>query len=176
MLAFFETLVKICFFRAKPQDLPSGRKWLMISAALIICATVIAGFGKETGNQIVLFALMQVSIYAAVIWLILKIKGVQERWPQTITALFGTSFLLQLAAVPFSANINLLENGEITLTNDLLFIFAISLWNLLIIAHILKNSIEKSFLSALVLGFFAQAISLTIALSLIGPPAVDAAL
>jgi len=176
MLAFFETLVKICFFKAKPQDLPADRQWMLISAAMIIGATILAGFGKETSNQIVLFAIAQVSLYAAVIWLLLKLKGVQERWTQTITALFGTSFLLQLAAIPFSAKINLLDTGEVHLTNELMIIFAISLWNLLIVAHVLKNAMESKFLSALALGFFAQAISLTVALSLVGPPATGMAM
>ncbi len=176
MLLFFETLLKICFFRAQPQDLPADRQWTIIATVLIIAATVVAGMNKESSNQIVVFALAQVALYALVIWVILKIKGFQMRWPQTITALFGTSFLLQLLAIPFASDVALLQDGQITINNGLLFIFMVSLWNLIIVAYILKNALESSFFSAFVLGFFAQAISLTIALSLVGPTAIDQAL
>ena len=176
MLVFFETLLKICFFKAKPQDLPADRQWLIVSTLLIVGATTVAGMNKESSHQILLFALSQVALYAAVIWLILKIKGFQVRWPQTITALFGTSFLLQLVAIPFANDIPLLQDGQITINNGLMLVFFISLWNLIIVAYILKNALENSFFAAFVLGFFAQAISLTIALSLVGPAVIDPAL
>ena len=176
MLVFFETLLKICFFKAQPQDLPSDRKWTVIATVLIIAATVVAGMNKETSNQILMFALAQVVLYAIMIWLILKLKGFSVRWPQTITALFGTSFLLQLVAIPFASDVPLLQDGQVTINNGLIFIFVISLWSLVIVGYILKNSLESSFFSAFILGFFAQAISLTIALSLVGPVAVDPAL
>ena len=176
MLVFFETLLKICFFKAKPQDLPAGRQWLIISCVLIIGATILASMNKQSGNQIVLFALTQVILYALIIWIILKLKGVQSRWLQTITALFGTSFLLQLLAIPFSNDINTIDSGTIKISNDLLIIFVISIWNLFIVAFILKQALENSFFAALVLAFFAQAISLTLALSFVGTPAIDPAL
>lgn len=176
MLVFFETLLKICFFKAKPQDLPAGMQWMVISSVLIVGATILASVNKQTGNQIVLFALAQVMLYALIIWIILKLKGVQSRWLQTITALFGTSFLLQLAALPFSSDINTIDGGTIKISNDLLIIFAISIWNLFIVGFILKQALENSFFAALVLAFFAQAISLTLALSLVGTPTMDPAL
>lgn len=176
MLVFFEILLKICFFKAKPQDLPAGRQWMIISTALIIGATILASLSKESSNQIVMFALTQVALYALIIWIILKLKGVQSRWLQTITALFGTSFLLQLIAIPFSGDINTIDSGTIKISNALLVIFIISIWNLFIVAFILKQALENSFFAALVLAFFAQAISLTLALSFVGAPAVDPAL
>lgn len=176
MLVFFETLLKICFFKAKPQDLPAGRQWMIISTVLIVGATVLASISKESSNQIVLFALTQVALYALIIWIILKLKGMQSRWMQTITALFGTSFLLQLIAIPLSGDINTIESGTIKISNELLVIFAISIWNLFIVAFILKQALENSFFASLVLAFFAQAISLTLALSFVGAQAVDPAL
>ena len=176
MLVFFETLLKICFFKAKPQDLPTGKQWMFISAALIVGATILASMNKQSSHQIVSFALAQVALYALIIWLILKLKGMQTRWLQTITALFGTSFLLQLLAIPFSSDINTIDSGTIKISNDLLIIFVISIWNLFIVAFILKQALENSFFAALVLAFFAQAISLTLALSFVGAPAVDPAL
>ena len=176
MLVFFETLLKICFFKAKPQDLPAGTQWMVISSVLIVGATILASLNKQSGNQIVLFALTQVLLYALIIWIILKLKGVQSRWLQTITALFGTSFFLQLIAIPFSSEINTIDSGSIKISNDLLIIFVISIWNLFIVAYILKQALENSFFAALVLAFFAQAISLTLALSFVGAPSIDPAL
>ena len=176
MLVFFETLLKICLFKAKPQDLPANRQWLIISTVLIIGATILASINKQSGNQIVMFALTQVAIYALIIWILLKLKGFHSRWPQTITALFGTSFLLQLAAIPFSGELSVLDTGQISVTSDLLIIFIISIWNLLIVAYILKQAMENSFFAALALAFFAQVISLTLALSFISAPTLDPAL
>lgn len=159
-----------------PQDLPAGRQWVIISTILIIGATILASLSKQSSGHIVLFAVAQVALYALVIWIILKLKGVQTRWTQTITALFGTSFLLQLIAIPFSSDINTIDGGTIKITNDLLLIFVISIWNLFIVAFILKQALENSFFAALILAFFAQAVSLTLALSFVGAPAVDPAL
>ena len=176
MLVFFETLLKICFFRAKPQDIPSHRQWMVVSTVLIVGATIVASMDKQSSHQIVLFALAQVALYALMIWIILRLKGFHSRWPQTITALFGTSFLLQLVAIPFSGDLNVLDSGQIRVTNDLMIIFVISIWNLFIVAYILKQALENSFFASLVLAFFAQAISLMLAVSFVGAPAIDPAL
>ena len=133
---------QIARLRAGPQDLPSSYLLVvLVGLAYVIAATAMGLFELSFADA--LFAsLVEIAILAGLSFLVLWIRLQQKRWWQTFTALAGVNTILQAMALPlaywvFGAGVQ----SPASLVPSIL-ILGLMVWNLIIIAHILRHALD----------------------------------
>jgi hypothetical protein len=149
--------VDICLLRAGPQALPASSLLLLLTAlagllsgALVIVSSF-AGMGVALGAQV-----LDLLLIAGLLRVVLAMKGLQARFLQTASALFGCGVVINLATMPVQLMADQQDSGS--LSGDLgvvLYLFLL-LWALVVVAHILRHALEIRFVAGLLLslGYF----------------------
>ncbi len=148
---------KMLVFSEKPQNLPASYGLVVFYAIALLLATSLLGtLGQH--YEIFRVAAVQIAIFAATVWVILRLSGRAGRWKQTITALFGTACLIRaLSHFPIAfvwSNVRTSPDGPLWVA---MTVFSFGLWTLAVSVLIFKDSLEVS-------GIKAFAISCGIAL------------
>ncbi len=148
MLTALKTLAKafldICLLRKGPQDLPRSSALLLVSAFAYACIDVLLTAQARSIPESLLVTLLDMCFLMAVSYLILRQHRVVDRWTQTMTALFGTGVILGLFIFPL-----VFGGGQIQYPDGLqqiiLLLFLIMVvWNVAVLAHIVRNAISTS--------------------------------
>lgn len=131
----------ICTFRLAPQDIPGSSALLaVVTAANLVFSTLINQIRLPLGSSLFV-ALLEMVVVFALTFALLHAFSRAARALQTLTALMGTGavigglvllVLFALPALPQPARI------------------AIFLWNLFVMAHILRHALDTRF----IVGFF----------------------
>jgi hypothetical protein len=95
---FLRIFLDIVLWRKGPQDLPGSALlvWLTLAAYVAVSAVQILLL-DESGVVWFFFLVVDPVMLAAWLWLVLKVFGRLERFPQTMSAVYGTGALLGLA-------------------------------------------------------------------------------
>ena len=97
MQQFLKVFLDIVLWRRGPQDLPNSG--LLVILTLIAFELVnllqIALLGASAA-ELVLYLVIDPLLLMGGLWLVMRLFGRTERWPQTISALLGCSALLAL--------------------------------------------------------------------------------
>jgi len=157
-MSTFTTLLQICLFRGKPQDLPTSTG-LLLGAALsgiAIDALGLPGAGLDGRNLV--FALLQTTLFGFGVWLVLSTRGFSARWIQTSTALFAVNALFSLLMLPLTPALHqmLQSTGPVEPGWQVMVAFLISSWLLAVVALILREALEVGLLAS-----FGVALALT---------------
>jgi hypothetical protein len=151
LTAFFD----ICRLVKRPQDIPESKNLLTLSAFVygvlsIVLASLSQPIEKAIATGVIELALILIFTLA-----ILQACGKSQRWIQTVTALVGTGIIISLLAIPsyLLIDINNLNELQASTTQNfgLLMLAALSLWNIVIMAHILRHALEFNFAIAMFL-------------------------
>ena len=121
-----------------------------------------------------LLSVCQIVLFSGIIWVALKIKGVPERWLQTLTGIYGATTILQLLTLPlfgWQKPLVSAETGQLMLTIPLMLVAAVAIWSLTVMASILRQALEIRIAGSILLVIFCQAVVLFIISLLIGSPA-----
>jgi hypothetical protein len=165
-------LIELCFLREQPQNLPASDS--LVAATAIAAALTYALTNRIEGGGlggIVLVAIAQVVLFGVVVWIALRMKSVAERWRQTITALYGTSAILQVIGWPI---VSWFQNSATPTQPALLPSLAVLLlgvWYLLIMANVLRHAMELSTGASLLASFVCQMVTVMVLLPLVGTSA-----
>ena len=140
-----KTIIEISFFKSKPSDLPASETLVLFTAvaALLIASIMEATFSTD---RAIMRAVMLICVYGLAIWCILRIKSFQNRWRQTISALFGTTCIVQILTFIPSWFILASHGGLTEASVQWTAIVAVpfGIWNLCITAFVLKDALEIS--------------------------------
>jgi len=161
--------IDLCVFQAKPQDLPLSHALVLITGATTIITYVIAHQASGQGKGIVAFAIAQVVVFAFTIWVVLKIKKLPERFPQTISAIFGVSSLIQLVAWPVLSWLSK-ASGTPGAELPVLMIMGLSVWVLAVSVYVMKHALEVSLGQSLLITLGCQMLTLFLLFTLFGAP------
>ncbi len=149
------TLVELCFFRAKVQDLPYSILWMLIGAGVLFaCNTIVLeptliessqAFGRDIPTLPV--AMTMVVTLGGAIWLFLRLRLKTERFVQTATGIYGGTALLHLISIPVSqwALQNDMQPNQIGLT----IVWLLGLWVIAVTARILQEALDVEFFIAI---------------------------
>jgi uncharacterized membrane protein len=133
----FLTLLDMLRLRSGPQDLPAG--WAFASALTFVY--VAQGFfadqtlGDGDGAP---RSLLAIAVQFIAVSVLLNLKQLPERVPQTLTALAGTGFLFGLMSLLI---LNQLNPGE-PQPGLALFYLGLFFWSLTVDAHIYRSALS----------------------------------
>ncbi len=136
--AFFD----ICRLRIGPQDLPSSK--ILLGLTLIIYTTIslMLSIIQISLAKALLSAIIDTSLLIILIGSLLYIASRAARFTQTITALAGINIIFGIPTIPlvFMIGQKGLSNNQADLL--VLLLFVVVIWNFIVYAHILRNSLE----------------------------------
>ncbi len=132
--------------RCGPQDMPYRPVWVVgLAAALMIL--ILAGAWAQTQTLPIGLALLLVSYEAAMVWLLLRLRQQTGRWVQTVLALFVTSLVFNMLALPLILILGPVTPGQVDSRVLLLSVplLALAFWKFLVKVHIFRHALEIPF-------------------------------
>ncbi|KAA3632915.1 MAG: hypothetical protein DWQ08_02650 [Proteobacteria bacterium] len=168
LLSYF---VNVCLFRSGPQDAPASEALLIATGFLVALSyTLTNGMYPSLYDRIVI-AVSQVLVFGAVVWVVLKIKNLESRWVQTLTALYGSAALFQFLSWPFIEMFDGTGGESADLPQPLWLHVAVGAWYLAVMSNILRHALETSLGRGVAAAIFCQlstVFGLVLILSLFG--------
>lgn len=155
MLAYVRTLINIALRKLGPEDLPDSKFLLGLTLAVyVLVALPVTGmvFGPSIILvQIVALVALDLGMLIACLWSLLSLTGHAARFRQTLTALLGTSILLNLLIAPFSYWRQATVGMETQSALPVIAIFSMVLWSLSINGHIISRALSRTYSIGLVI-------------------------
>ncbi len=167
MKPVLNTLLAITLLRGRAQDLPASRALVLGTAFAAFATDFMLDRIHDDSFERLRFAATQTALLGAVVWLALRLRGVPERWMQTITPLFAASALINLLSFPVLALIQR-DQPATDAAWALLFGFGMTVWFLAVMVRVLREALEAS-LALSVLAAFACLLSSGVALAVLFP-------
>ena len=97
MQTFLKAFLDIVLWRKGPQDLPSSRLLVICTLLAYVLVTLLQlVLMHESPSAYFMFVLVDPVLLMTWIWIVLKVYGRLERYPQTIAAILGSSALVGL--------------------------------------------------------------------------------
>ena len=172
MLSYFRLFFDLCLFRQPAENVPRSDTLLFLTGTAAIVTGAFNTLPGERMSSALLLAAVQILLFAAVIWIALRLRGHRERWVQTMTGIYGAVAVLQLVTVPLSswhARLILPEIQGMALTLPLMAIAAISIWSLAVMSSVLRQAMQVPVAAAVLIIIGCQALLLMIVFSFVSP-------
>jgi hypothetical protein len=134
----------ICLWRAAPQDLPASGILLALSLGCYALVSVLVSLGSYGLAGAVQLALLDLGLLAVFVLSLLYLQDKTARIKQTLSALAGTGSLLGVFALPlvwWMQPDQQPAQAPVLLT---LFWLLLLVWNLLVMAHIMRHALSSS--------------------------------
>jgi len=168
MLQTIQTLLNICFFRNKPQDLPASGQLLFICiTTAFIFSTIRISAVTDYGSPLVI-SLSQIALIGVGLKILLMLYSKPERWLQAASGLFGCSALLMLMVMPILLGSGNLDMQTADLSMSKLILMAVNLWYFAIMVFILKETLEIKIILAVIITFCMELLFATVLLQMFG--------
>jgi hypothetical protein len=150
-LAFFD----ICRLSKGPQDIPASKNLLTLCLVTYGLLSVQLAELSQPIDKAVLAGGLEVVLIMIFSLALLQIRGKSSRWVQTVTALAGTGIIISIIAIPLYLFIGVGADNAATSEGfqglGLLFLAILACWNITIMGHILRHSLDINMFSAIVL-------------------------
>jgi len=145
--------LEICFFKASPADVISSH-WIMKLTLLAYFMIGVAISRIDQSWDISLFSsLTDLLMMILFTWLLLRLRGFDPRFQQTVTALAGAGSCLGIIGIPvvyFFKQVSVNEPSQLS-GLAMLMMIGLMLWSLMVTAHIFRTSLEIKPSSAVLL-------------------------
>jgi len=157
MNPLFKAFLDLCLFRAGPQDLPTSI-WLR-NATLVGYFLVSAALSISVAPELssLLAALLDTLLLALLVVGSLGLVSKRERINQTLTAIYGSGILFNLAIAPLAIIYLSMDKqaGPLLATG----ITALGLWNLAVLGNILRHALNLPLLAGMAIAITYLALS-----------------
>ena len=146
MSSLIATFIRICLFKAGPQDLPSSDVLLVATVIASVGTNLLVDFLGPSTLQTLILSVMQAIVFALVIKGLLQIKNFSYRWKQTMCALFGASSIIRLVGAPILHILAPNQGPEGPLINAPVMVSgaAMGIWSVAVMTVILRSAMEIS--------------------------------
>lgn len=169
-MTLIRILADIALWRRGPRDLPASGPWVLGAMVVYALENALQTALATHGRAGVLAGVVGVIATSAVLAGILAIGGRLHRLAQTLLAVLGTDILLAPLVVLVAAGIG--ANDETTLVGLLLrlALLALVVWNLLIVAHILRAAFDATLAVGVALAVGCGVLSYLVTAACVGAP------
>lgn len=156
----------ICLFRRGPQDLPASH--FLLGAVVLVNVLIsfcLAGLEADL-PQALLQSLLAPAFLAIFLFGLLKFSKRPSRFLQTVTAGIGSDAVITVLAIPLV--LLSLAIPDVRAYAGLL-LFALMLWEMAVIGHIIRHAMDIPFMAGLGLALAYTALSFRIMMELFPP-------
>ena len=158
------TFWRICLLRLGPQDLPRSSALLGLTVLVNLVLSLLINQRRLPLTESLILAGLEIAVLAGLTGVLLSAFSRAQRLVQTLSALMGSGAMIGLVALVMLSVFPALSNGPR---------IAIFVWNLLVIAHVLRHALEiQLFLAFLVaIGYAIILIQIVVAVGQMLPSA-----
>ncbi len=171
MLNYFRLFFDLCLFRQPAENVPRSDTLLFCTGVAAIVTGALNALPDERISSALLLAATQILLFAAIIWIALRLRGHRERWVQTMTGIYGAVTVLQLMTMPLSswhARLIIPETQGMALTLPLMAIAAISIWSLAVMSSVLRQAMQVPVAAAVLIIIGCQVLLLMVVFWFVG--------
>lgn len=148
--------------RSGPQDLPYSQKLLRLLTVFYVITGMLAFRSMLDSETALSNMILDVLVMFGYTWLLLRTFDRRARFVQTMTAMLGIGILFHLLAWPLLMQTQVIEGEQMISPGASLFMLMLLAWSLMVNAHIYRQAMEFSLMSAILLSFSLFFISLAI--------------
>lgn len=145
MLTVLKSFLALCLLRLRPQDLPAAPVLAGFAALCYVAAGLVMALQHMTPAGAAGLVLLDTALFGFLIWLLLWVRLMMNRYLQTFTAMLGASAVLEMAALPLVIWQQQLVVGDELSTMAVvvsLLLWAWLFWSLLVLGHILRHAVD----------------------------------
>ena len=148
MTQLLRSLVQIALLRKDPGVLPASIVLAVLLAIAYAVTSALQSWILYGSDRIVTRTAVDLGLSLALFWLLLTVTRRGHRYPQTISAVLGTSVLI----APIVVLLLLLMQGPATTYYPVWLLartgaIVVTIWFLVIIGHILRGALETGLLT-----------------------------
>ena len=162
MQQFWKKIWEICLLRAAPQDIPASSALLLIALAVFFVMSFLVALTKLSFSQSLGAATADMVLLLFISYVMMWVKVTMNRWCQMATSMAATTALLGVIALPLAVMQVSLDPEGMLVSFVMLFLLAVMIWNLVIVAHIFKHAVDANIYFAVILAGVYMYISLKI--------------
>jgi len=138
----FNAFMDICRLRRRPQDIPESSTLFFVCLAAYLVVSVLLVLLSMPLEQAVMITLLEVSLLMLFIYILLRLTHKARRWPQTMTAVFGTGIIISLFSIPLYYLGGRGDPQALMQNWSVLLLLGLIIWNIVVMAHILKHALQ----------------------------------
>ena len=145
MLQLIRAWFEICLLRRAPQDLPASGYLLGVSLCCYGLVSVLVSLQSYTFNMALLLTAVDLGLLVIFAWSLLYLQSKSARLNQTLSALAGTGSLMGMIVLPLLLTLAPDAGVEAVPAPLQSLWLLLLLWNLFIMAHIIRHALSSSF-------------------------------
>jgi hypothetical protein len=165
-MPLFKIFLDICLFRRGPQDLPASGFLMGLTLLLNLLASIFLASLEVDLPQALLQSLVAPVFLALFVFGLLKFSQRPSRFTQTVTAGIGCDALITALAIPVVVVSLFLPDVR---TAAGLLLFALMLWEMAVMGHIVRQAMEIPFMAGFGLALVYTAMSYRIMMAMFPP-------
>ena len=172
MLLLVKTWLDLCLLRKGPQDLPASGFLLGLSLGCYAIISLLVAAPSSGFTIAVQLALVDTGMLIAFVTALLYLQSKTGRINQTLSALAGSGSLMGLVALPL---VLLVDPGQAADQVPALLVgfwLLLLIWNLFVMAHIMRHALSCSFAIGLGAAVFYALVSMQVIAILVPQQAV----
>jgi hypothetical protein len=174
MILLIRRFIDICLLRAGPQDLPASRFLTGVTLVMYGAVGLVLALQTVKLPRAVLVVAVDVGLLAGLLFLLLWIRQLLNRYLQALTAFLGTGAVLEVLVMPIVLWQQPAPGSGMGLgiTFASLVLWAWLLWGLLVVGHILRHTLSTGLAFGVMLGLLYMFVSFSVMRSLLLATAV----
>jgi hypothetical protein len=153
---------RLCLFQLSPADLPVSQWLLKLTLVSYLIVGIAIGLIDSSLQISLLSSVSDAASMAFFLWIMLKLRGMTNRYYQSLTAMAGAGTILGLIAIPVMMLFNQVDEVERANSYVMLPVVIMMFWSLMVTAHILKESLDIKSGTAAILTVIYTIISLIV--------------
>lgn len=147
----WSTFFKISCLQLKPQDLPKSNILLIVITLNYVCIGILLSIPRLSLGEAFLSTLIEIFLLIILVSSLLYFTHFLNRLSQTLTALIGTNTLLGWNSLPVLLWYYQAKLYQWDIGLPIILLLGLTIWNLVIYAHILRHALDTPFFTSLIL-------------------------
>ena len=151
MIKLLTVFWRIMLRKSSPEELPGSNFLLVTTFVLFLLSQIPVGIRLyESLGEVFQLLLLDVVLLSVWLRIIVQLSGTLDRFKQSLIALFGTGGLFNLiigpflfAYAPYLKELSSLDEVQIPAWITLI-VFIVTIWSVLVMAHIFSRAISKT--------------------------------
>ena len=143
----------ICLLRKGPQSLPKSAGLQQLVLLIYFVSSALLIVLDASWDEALIQVLIEVLLLGLFVYVLVTLFSVPERFRQSISAMYGCGAIITIISMPFVYWAGSLTTDDPSMGMVGLGIFVVICWSFVVMAHIIRETLEKNLVVSLLLSF-----------------------
>jgi hypothetical protein len=141
-MILIQRYIDLCLFKASPADMPSSAFFMRLTLCLYFVVGVLISLIDMEWMNSVLTSVADTIFMIVAVALLVKVRGLEVRFQQTLTALAGAGIFIGLLSIPILIWFYQVPEPQQAEHYSMIFLVAIMMWSLMVTSHIFRYALD----------------------------------